>query len=35
MNASSLPHLKLMSAIELIASDVAPVLRQQLASSAA
>jgi probable LLM family oxidoreductase len=35
MNASSLPHLKLLSAIELIASDIAPVLRQELASSAA
>src|SRR2546423_565713 len=35
MNAASLPHLKLMSAIDLIASRVAPVLREQLASSAA
>ena len=35
MNASSLPHLKLMNAIELIAGRVAPVLRQELASSAA
>jgi len=35
MNASSLPHLKLMTAIELIAGRVAPVLRQELASSAA
>jgi len=35
MNASSLPHLKLMTAIELIAGRVAPVLRQELASSVA
>src|SRR5881296_822463 len=35
MNAASLPHLKMMSAIDLIASRVAPVLRQELASSAA
>ena len=35
MNGASLPHLKLMSAIELIGSRVAPVLRQELASSAA
>src|SRR5881628_1070618 len=35
MNGASLPHLKLMSAIDLIASGVAPVLRQELASSAA
>jgi probable LLM family oxidoreductase len=35
MNASSLPHVKLMNAIELIAGRVAPVLRQELASSAA
>ena len=35
MNGASLPHLKLMSAIDLIASRVAPVLRQELASSAA
>src|SRR2546421_3802728 len=35
MNGASLPHLKLMSAIDLIASRVAPVLRGQLASSAA
>jgi probable LLM family oxidoreductase len=34
MNAASLPHLKLMSAIDLIASRVAPVLRQQLVSAA-
>jgi probable LLM family oxidoreductase len=34
MNAASLPHLKLMSAIDLIASGVAPVLRQQLVSAA-
>jgi hypothetical protein len=30
-----LPHLKLMKAIDLLASRVAPVLRQELASSAA
>src|SRR5437867_5862260 len=35
MNGASLPHLKLMSAIDLIASGVAPVLRQELATSAA
>src|SRR6266571_2775212 len=35
MNGASLPHRKLMSAIDLIASRVAPVLRQELASSAA
>src|SRR5438093_536587 len=35
MNGASLPHLKLMSAIDLIASGVAPVLRQEFASSAA
>ena len=35
MNGASLPHPKLMSAIDLIASSVAPVLRQELASSAA
>jgi probable LLM family oxidoreductase len=35
MNAASLPHLKLMKAIDLLASRVAPVLRQELASSAA
>jgi probable LLM family oxidoreductase len=35
MNGASLPHLKLMSAIDLIAGGVAPVLRQELASSAA
>jgi hypothetical protein len=29
-----LPHQKLMSAIDLIASRVAPVLRQQLVSAA-
>jgi probable LLM family oxidoreductase len=35
MNGASLPHQKLMSAIDLIASRVAPVLRKELASSAA
>jgi alkanesulfonate monooxygenase SsuD/methylene tetrahydromethanopterin reductase-like flavin-dependent oxidoreductase (luciferase family) len=35
MNASSLSHANLMSAIDLIASRVAPVVRQELASSAA
>jgi len=35
MNGASLPHLKLMSAIDLIGGRVAPVLRQELASSAA
>jgi len=35
MNGASLPHLKLMSAIDLIGGRVAPVLRQDLASSAA
>jgi probable LLM family oxidoreductase len=34
MNAASLPHLKLMSAIDLIASGVAPVLREEVASAA-
>src|SRR5256884_3831040 len=34
MNGASLPHLKLMSAIDLIASRVAPVLRDGLASAA-
>jgi probable LLM family oxidoreductase len=34
MNGASLPHLKLMSAIDLIASGVAPVLREQVASAA-
>ena len=31
MNASSLPHAKLMQAIETIGADVAPALRKQLA----
>jgi len=31
MNGASLPHLKLMSAIDLIASRVAPVLREEIA----
>jgi alkanesulfonate monooxygenase SsuD/methylene tetrahydromethanopterin reductase-like flavin-dependent oxidoreductase (luciferase family) len=35
MNGSSLSHPQLMSAIDLIASRVAPVLRQELSSSAA
>ena len=34
MNGASLPHLKLMSAIDLIASRVAPVLREKIASAA-
>jgi probable LLM family oxidoreductase len=34
MNGASLPHLQLMSAIDLIASRVAPVLREQVASAA-
>ena len=34
MNGASLPHLKLMSAIDLIASRVAPVLREEVASAA-
>jgi len=34
MNGASLPHLKLMSAIDLIAARVAPVLRQELVSAA-
>src|SRR5713101_1702737 len=34
MNGASLPHLKLMSAIDLIASRVAPVLREGVASAA-
>jgi probable LLM family oxidoreductase len=34
MNGASLPHLKLMSAIELIAGRVAPVLREKFASAA-
>jgi len=34
MNGASLPHLKLMSAIDLIASRVAPVLREKVASAA-
>jgi hypothetical protein len=34
MNGASLPHLKLMSAIDLIASRVAPVLRDEVASAA-
>src|SRR5213596_3185161 len=34
MNGASLPHPKLMSAIDLIASSVAPVLRQEVASAA-
>jgi probable LLM family oxidoreductase len=35
MNGSSLSHANLMSAIDLIASRVAPVVRRELASSAA
>ena len=34
MNGASLPHLKLMSAIDLIATRVAPVLREELVSAA-
>ena len=34
MNGASLPHAKLMSAIDLIASRVAPVLREEVASAA-
>src|SRR5256885_4823073 len=34
MNGASLPHLKLMSAIDLIAARVAPVLREELVSAA-
>src|SRR5881296_1863641 len=34
MNGASLPHLRLMSAIDLIAARVAPVLRQELVSAA-
>jgi hypothetical protein len=34
MNRASLPHLKLMSAIDLIATRVAPVLREEVGSAA-
>jgi alkanesulfonate monooxygenase SsuD/methylene tetrahydromethanopterin reductase-like flavin-dependent oxidoreductase (luciferase family) len=34
MNGASLPHAKLMSAIDLIASRVAPVVREKVASAA-
>ena len=34
MNGASLPHAKLMSAIDLIASGVAPVVREEVASAA-
>jgi probable LLM family oxidoreductase len=34
MNGASLPHRKLMSAIDLIASRVAPILREKVASAA-
>jgi alkanesulfonate monooxygenase SsuD/methylene tetrahydromethanopterin reductase-like flavin-dependent oxidoreductase (luciferase family) len=34
MNGASLPHAKLMSAIDLIATRVAPVLREKIASAA-
>ncbi|MEK6226212.1 MAG: LLM class flavin-dependent oxidoreductase [Chloroflexota bacterium] len=34
MNGASLPHLKLISAIDLIASRVAPVIREEVASAA-
>ena len=33
MNASSLPHVKLMRAIEMLGTRVAPVLRKELATS--
>ena len=33
MNAASLPHAKLMKAIEMLGAQVAPALRQELASS--
>ena len=33
MNASSLPHGKLMQAIERLGTDVAPVLRRELAGA--
>jgi probable LLM family oxidoreductase len=35
MNAATLPHAKLMNAIELLGSRVAPALRKELASAAA
>lgn len=35
MNASSLPHVKLMRAIEMLGTKVAPVLRKELADRAA
>jgi hypothetical protein len=34
MNAASLPHSKLMRAIEMIGAAVAPVLREQLERTA-
>jgi probable LLM family oxidoreductase len=34
MNGASLPHLKLMTAIDLIASRVAPAIREEVASAA-
>jgi len=34
MNGASLPNAKLMSAIDLIASGVAPVVREEVASAA-
>ena len=33
MNAASLPHTKLMRAIELIGARVAPVLRERLSDT--
>jgi hypothetical protein len=33
MNAASLPHAKLMRAIELLGTHVAPVLRKELAAA--
>jgi alkanesulfonate monooxygenase SsuD/methylene tetrahydromethanopterin reductase-like flavin-dependent oxidoreductase (luciferase family) len=33
MNAASLPHAKLMKAIELLGAQVAPAVRQELAGS--
>jgi probable LLM family oxidoreductase len=35
MNAASLPHEKLMKAVEILGRDVAPILREELASTAA
>jgi hypothetical protein len=35
MNAASLPHAKLMKAIEMLGTSVAPAVRKELASSEA